>query len=178
MIKKIIREILYVIGLKKRPKYKVNILKIEQEDFDLVQYKGTTEKSMRIIAKIYHPETRVGKLSFGKHVSIRSTVELDMVGDISIGNYTIFSDYVKIFTHEHNLKTKNIILSEDEKNGVIWSNLHIGEDVYFGLNCIVTKSVTNIPQGVVIGANSVLTKNPKAYEIWAGTPAKKIGDRK
>jgi acetyltransferase-like isoleucine patch superfamily enzyme len=30
---------------------------------------------------------------------------------------------------------------------------------------------------VVIGAGSVLTKNPGPYEIWAGNPARKIGMR-
>ncbi|MBW1750927.1 MAG: hypothetical protein JRJ37_09570 [Deltaproteobacteria bacterium] len=37
--------------------------------------------------------------------------------------------------------------------------------------------VTHIPNGVVIGAGSVLTKNPGPYEIWAGNPARKIGMR-
>jgi acetyltransferase-like isoleucine patch superfamily enzyme len=38
--------------------------------------------------------------------------------------------------------------------------------------------VTKIPDGVVIAANAVLTKNPGIYEIWGGVPAKKIGERR
>jgi serine O-acetyltransferase len=30
----------------------------------------------------------------------------------------------------------------------------------------------------VLGAGSVLTKNPGPFEIWAGNPARKIGQRK
>jgi acetyltransferase-like isoleucine patch superfamily enzyme len=37
--------------------------------------------------------------------------------------------------------------------------------------------VTRIPDGFVLGAGSVLTKNPGPYEIWAGAPAKKVGYR-
>ena len=36
---------------------------------------------------------------------------------------------------------------------------------------------THIPDGVVLGAGSVLTKNPGPYEIWAGIPARKIDTR-
>jgi acetyltransferase-like isoleucine patch superfamily enzyme len=80
-------------------------------------------------------------------------------------------------THDHNIKTKSIILEQDEINGVKYSNIDIGKDVFFGYRSVVVQSVTSIPDGVIIGANSVLTKNPGPYEIWAGTPAKKIGIR-
>lgn len=178
IIKKNVRQVLLYLKIIPAPKYVVNICKEFQETFDLVQYKGTSIDEIRGVAKIYHPITRVGKLTFGKHISIRNTIELDMVGDISIGDYTIFSDHVEIYTHDHNVLTKELIFVSDERDGVNWSSLEIGSDVYFGVNSVVTKSVTKIPDGVVIGANSVLTKNPNSYEIWAGSPAKKIGSRK
>lgn len=177
MIKNIVKEILYIIKLRKRPLYTVEIEKSSEEDFVYSKYRGTNFDIARSVVKIQHPSTRVGKLIFGKHVSMRKTIELDMVGDITIGDHVIFSNYVKVFTHEHNLKSKKIILSEDENNGVLWSNLTIGNDVYFGINSVITENVTNIPDGVVIGANAVLTKNPEPYEIWGGVPAKKIGER-
>jgi len=31
---------------------------------------------------------------------------------------------------------------------------------------------------IIIGAGSVLIKNPEPYEIWAGIPAKEIANRK
>lgn len=176
-LKSIIIKTLQLIGLRKKPKYSVEITKSSVEDFKLIKYKGTSIDAIRPVAKIYHPETRVGKLTFGKHISIRNTIELDMVGDIEIGDFVIFSDYVRIFTHDHNVKTRKIILQADEEEGVDWSSIKIGSDVYFGINAIITKSVSEIPDGVIVGANSVLTKNPGAYEIWAGTPAKKIGER-
>lgn len=35
-----------------------------------------------------------------------------------------------------------------------------------------------VGKGTVIGANSVLTQSTGDYEIWAGIPARKIGERK
>ena len=34
-----------------------------------------------------------------------------------------------------------------------------------------------IADGAVIAANSVVNKDVGPYEIWGGSPAKKIGDR-
>lgn len=177
-IKKVLKYILQFLGIIKKPKYIADIIKTAEEDFTLVKYKGTTTEQIRPVAHIDHPETRVGSLKFGRHISIRKTIILDLVGDITIGDFTIFSDFVSILTHDHQIKTKNIILAEDEKEGVQWSSIDIGSDVYFGIYSTVTKNVTKIPDGVILGANSVLTKNPGAYEIWAGSPAKKIGERK
>jgi acetyltransferase-like isoleucine patch superfamily enzyme len=35
-----------------------------------------------------------------------------------------------------------------------------------------------IGRGAVLGAGSVLTKSIPAFEVWAGNPARKIGERK
>jgi len=43
---------------------------------------------------------------------------------------------------------------------------------------MVLYQVTEIPDGVVVAAGAVLTKNPGPYEIWAGVPAKKIAERR
>jgi acetyltransferase-like isoleucine patch superfamily enzyme len=61
--------------------------------------------------------------------------------------------------------------------GVLWQDKTIGADVWLHDGSIVLYQVTHIPDGVVLGAGSVLTKNPGPYEIWAGAPARKIGVR-
>ena len=52
----------------------------------------------------------------------------------------------------------------------------IGDDVWIGTNAIILNG-TNIGDGSVIGAGSVVTKDIPCYEIWGGIPAKKIRDR-
>jgi acetyltransferase-like isoleucine patch superfamily enzyme len=60
--------------------------------------------------------------------------------------------------------------------GVISSeSVCIGPRAFVGGHCIVLKGVT-IGEGAIIGAGSVVTRDVPAFEIWAGVPAKKIGD--
>ena len=53
----------------------------------------------------------------------------------------------------------------------------IGKDVWINDGAIVLCQVTEVPDGVFLGAGAILTKNPGPYEIWAGVPAQKIGER-
>jgi acetyltransferase-like isoleucine patch superfamily enzyme len=68
-------------------------------------------------------------------------------------------------------------LAVEAHYGVIWQDKYIGSDVCIYDGAIVLYQVTNIPDGFIIGAGSVLTRNPGPYEIWAGVPARKIGER-
>lgn len=57
-----------------------------------------------------------------------------------------------------------------------YQKTYIGNDVWIGTGCLI-KAGISIGNGAIIGMGSVLTKDVKPYEIWAGNPAKKIGDR-
>jgi acetyltransferase-like isoleucine patch superfamily enzyme len=69
------------------------------------------------------------------------------------------------------------LLEVEENHGVLWQDKYIGSDVWIHDGALVLYQVTYIPDGVVLGAGSVLTKNPGPYEIWAGSPARKIAVR-
>jgi acetyltransferase-like isoleucine patch superfamily enzyme len=134
-----------------------------------------------------HPETRVGKLNlsqeiFATHdretnVIISPKARIDITGDVSIGAWTMIGEGTKILTHDHYHEgpDKPLLLVQEEK-GVKWKSLMIGKDVWLH-GCTVLYQVTDIPEGVVVGAGAVLTKNPGPYEIWAGNPARKVGER-
>lgn len=51
-------------------------------------------------------------------------------------------------------------------------HLTIGNDVWIGVNAIITGNVESIGDGAVIGAGSVVTHNVEPYAIVAGSPAK------
>ena len=55
-------------------------------------------------------------------------------------------------------------------------SIDIGSNVWIGFNVIVLKGVT-IHDGAIVAAGSVVTKDIGINEIWAGVPAKKIGER-
>jgi len=119
----------------------------------------------------------IGKECIGVN---HKSVLIDASGYITIGNGVVFSVDTCIYSHEHYMNRKDkTIISQSKKYGIKQTSLIIGDDVYFGAKCIILPQVTNIPKGVIIGAGSVLTKNPTGeYEIWAGNPAKKVGERK
>jgi acetyltransferase-like isoleucine patch superfamily enzyme len=62
--------------------------------------------------------------------------------------------------------------------GVLWQDKEIGVDVWIHDGSMVLYQATHLPDGFVLGAGSVLTKNPGPFEIWAGNPARKVGERK
>ena len=53
----------------------------------------------------------------------------------------------------------------------------IGDDVWIGAGAAVLPG-SRVGTGAVIGANSVVTTEIPAHEIWAGVPARKIGERR
>ncbi len=62
-----------------------------------------------------------------------------------------------------------------ERGVVSKAPITIEDYAFIGAGSYILKGVT-IGEAAVIGAASVVTKNVPAYEIWAGNPAKKIGD--
>ena len=122
-----------------------------------------------------HPKIGKGKLTTDESNSIAHTTELDLTGNIIIGKHTEIAHNVKIFTHKHKWNHSKGLKKDIQK--IICVDLVIGRDVYIGTNSIII-AVSKIGDGAIIGAGAVLTKNVPAFEVWAGNPAKKIGERK
>lgn len=102
---------------------------------------------------------------------------IDCTGTIRIGPWCNISARTRIYTHDHIHVGRKPLFEIEAEYGVLWQDKTIGADVWLHDGSIVLYQVTHIPDGVVLGAGSVLTKNPGPYEIWAGAPAKKIGVR-
>ena len=102
---------------------------------------------------------------------------IDCTGTIELGPWCNISARCRIYTHDHIHLGRQPLLALEEEHGVVWQDKKIGADVWIHDGSIVLYQVTHIPDGVVLGAGSVLTKNPGPYEIWAGNPAIKVGER-
>ncbi|NDG42684.1 MAG: acyltransferase, partial [Betaproteobacteria bacterium] len=59
------------------------------------------------------------------------------------------------------------------QQAILESLITIGDDVWIGANCTITRGVS-IGQGAVIGANSVVTESVPPMAIVAGVPARLI----
>jgi len=103
---------------------------------------------------------------------------LDCTGNMHIGPWCMIGARSRIYTHDHIHDGHMPLLDQQERYGVVWQDKYIGRDVWIHENVIVLYQVTVIPDGAVIGAGAVLTRNPGPYEIWAGVPARKIADRR
>jgi acetyltransferase-like isoleucine patch superfamily enzyme len=103
---------------------------------------------------------------------------LDCTGSIRVGPWCNIGHRTRIYTHDTIHLGLEPLALQEEAFGVLWQDKLIGTDVWLHDGAIVLYQVTHIPDGFVLGAGSVLTKNPGAYEIWAGVPARKIAERR
>ncbi len=95
-------------------------------------------------------------------------------GDIQIGNHCLISQFCTLVASNHSTeKSMPIKLQPPRRDRV---GVVLEDDVWLGAGVTVMPGVT-IHTGAVIGAGSVVTKDVSAYEIWAGVPAKRIGER-
>jgi acetyltransferase-like isoleucine patch superfamily enzyme len=93
---------------------------------------------------------------------------------IEIGTDCLISQFVSLVAANHDLGREQPMRSKTcsfGKTGVI-----LGNDVWVGAGAALMPG-THLGDGVVIGANSVVTRDVPAYEIWGGVPARKIGER-
>jgi len=103
---------------------------------------------------------------------------LDCTGSIHIGPWCNIGHRTRIYTHDTiHWGTEPLALLEEEL-GVLWQDKYIGADVWIHDGAVVLYQANLLPDGFVLGAGSVLTRNPGAFEIWAGVPARKVGERR
>src|SRR5690606_28223216 len=90
---------------------------------------------------------------------------------VVIGRYTMLAPEVKIIGEDHNfhLPDRPMIFSGRPNQ----TQTIIGDDVWIGSRSIIMKGV-KIGDGVIVAANSVVTKDVPSYAIVGGVPAKLI----
>lgn len=152
------------------------------------QTREELERSLKTCRRHPHSNINKGKLILSPaifntvgsetNVVISRFSILDNTGSIHIGPWCMIGARARIYTHDHCHQGKEPLLAVQEKHGVLFQDKYIGRDVWIHENAIVLYQATILPDGFVLGAGSVLTKNPGAYEIWGGVPARKIADRK
>ena len=111
-------------------------------------------------------EIRVGSGCF-----LNKNTMLAAVERIEIGDHVMFANgcFVGDGDHRYDDPEKPITVQGFVPRGPV----RIGDNVWFGVNCVVTGGV-QIGDRAVIGANSVVTHDVPAGHIAAGAPAKVI----
>ena len=102
----------------------------------------------------------------------------------TIGNGVLIANHVGIVgKYDHNYQDIGIpirLASQIREKSYNWKGLNqntvIGDDVWIGFGAIVMSGV-RISEGCIIAAGAVVTKDTDSYSIYAGVPARKIGNR-
>ena len=111
-------------------------------------------------------------VSIGDSVYIGRDTIIASKNSIEIGNFTIFAPRCYIVDHEHGFEGHDIILNQKS----VLKKVKIGCDCYFGTGVVILGGVT-IGDRVIIGSNSVITKDIPDDYVGAGNPVKFIKTR-
>ncbi len=114
------------------------------------------------------------RISVGDYVYVGPFYMISAVEGITIGNDVIIGPEFMVMGGDHNFRYPGIRIRQSTSG--INRPITIEDDVWIGARCLLLKGVT-IGEGAVVGAGSIVTKNVPAYSIYAGNPAKKVGDR-
>lgn len=116
-----------------------------------------------------------GDIRMGEHCYINPSCVLYSGNGITMGNYVLLAPGVMLMPTNHAFPRRDIPIRHQgflpSKGGIV-----IEDDVWLGANAVVLDGV-HIGRGAIIAAGSVVISDVPAYEIWGGTPAKKIKDR-
>jgi acetyltransferase-like isoleucine patch superfamily enzyme len=113
------------------------------------------------------------RIIIGDNVFIGRNTEFNCCKSIRIGNNcliassTVFVDSSHTFVKDELITNQRLALKE----------ITVEEDVWIGTGCKILFGI-RLGRGCIIGAGAVVNKSVPPYEIWAGIPARKIGERK
>lgn len=123
---------------------------------------------------------RKGGAEIGTDVLVYSTsktlIDAQVPYLLKIGDHVRIAEGVKILIHDYSWSVLKRYTSNEICPGVVFgaqSAVTIGNNVFIGMNAVVTRGVT-IGDNVVIGAGSVVTKDCPSNGVYAGNPAKRI----
>ena len=119
---------------------------------------------------IWQPGTAI---KIGDNVFIGAGCEFNISEGITIGNDALIASGCKFIDHNHGTALNELMRTQVGPKEAI----KIEPNVWLGVNVVVLKGVI-IGEGAIIAAGAIVTKSVGANEIWAGVPAKKIGERK
>ncbi|HUW19294.1 MAG TPA: acyltransferase [Sedimentisphaerales bacterium] len=112
-------------------------------------------------------------LTLGRNVHIGAGAYINCRGGVSIGDHTILSRHVTIYSYDHNFKTPSCLPFDGD---VVLKPVHIGQYVWIGMNVTIAPG-TNIGNGAVIGMGSVVSGEIPENAIVVSPKAQIVGYR-
>ena len=116
-----------------------------------------------------YPETATMRIGEGTILNLGCMIAA--ADRIEVGAHCMFANHCFLTDADHRF--------DDLEQPITWQGMNpkgpvvIGDNCWFGANCVVTGGVT-IGERTVVGANSVVTRDLPAGVVAAGAPAKVI----
>jgi acetyltransferase-like isoleucine patch superfamily enzyme len=124
-----------------------------------------------------HIQSENGQIRIGEASGINDHARI--YGTVSIGRYCAVGPNLLVASNTHVYASPEpwrLIVEQELAHPPAQAEVHIGDDVWIGINVVIMPGVT-IGRGAVIGANSVVTKDVAPYTVAAGAPARMIRER-
>ncbi|TXI10854.1 MAG: acyltransferase [Polynucleobacter sp.] len=113
-------------------------------------------------------------LTVGDNVGLGANCFYGCAGGITIGDDTIFGNFISLHSENHNYERKDIPI---RLQGVNRQGITIGKDCWIGAKATILDGV-EIGNGCIVAAGAVVTKGKYPdYSILGGIPAKIISTR-
>lgn len=107
-------------------------------------------------------------LEVGEDVYIAHNVWINATGGLSLGSGVVISPLVVIATSKHLYGNGRVSVRQS-----CYQSISIGDGSWVSSGCVVTMGV-RVGRGVILGANSVVTRDIEDYTFATGAPAKKV----
>ena len=121
----------------------------------------------------------LGGIIIGNHIHIAVFTLMIGAGKITLSDFCNISSRVSIYSsnddYSGSVMTNPTLPTQF--TGVTSADVSLGKHVIVGSGSVILPGA-NLEEGVAIGALSLVTNECKAFGIYAGTPARRIKDRK
>lgn len=107
------------------------------------------------------------QIELGDNVSWNMGCYVDAKGGVTMDDYAMLTEYVKIFTHNH---------SEVDHMVRTYTPVHVGAYAKLFTNCTILPGVT-VGVGGMVATGAIVTKDVPPYTLVAGIPAKPQRER-
>lgn len=111
-----------------------------------------------------------GDIYVGDNTFFNTNNKIVALKKIFIGENCLFGPNVGIFDHDHNFENNELPIIQQ---GYKTKEIEIGNDIWIGCNCTITRGV-KICDKVIVAANSVVTKEISSKGVYGGVPSKFI----
>lgn len=120
----------------------------------------------------------VGGILLGQHVHIAVFCSLMGAGKITIADFSNLSSRVALYSSNDDYSGQFMTnpTLPSEYTGVEHADVFLGRHVIVGAGTVILPGLT-LEEGVAIGALSLVNRDCQAFGIYAGRPARRIGDR-